>query len=106
MLASAAPQLGVLIPSARLRIADLVVLYVDDEAVNRNVGRRMLQHMGCRSVILEDGVEVEPALMAPGAHFDVLLLDIQMRQINGDVVCQHLRSRGYDDMPIIALTGT
>ena len=38
-------------------------------------------------------------------RFDALLLDIQMRDINGDEVCRSLTQAGFD-VPIIAMTGT
>jgi hypothetical protein len=44
------------------RLRGLRVLYVDDEDVNRNVGRRMLDRLGCTPLLLTDGSEVEPAL--------------------------------------------
>jgi CheY-like chemotaxis protein len=79
------------------------VLYVDDEDVNRNVGRRMLERLGCVPSLLVDGAEVEPALAA-GMQVDVLLLDIQMKEMNGDEVCKRLRQQGITS-PIIAVTG-
>ena len=84
-------------------LADRSVMYVDDEAVNRNIGRRMLRQLGCRVALFDDGVQVEPAVAT--SHFDVVLLDIQMRRLNGDVVCRALRAHGYDTLPIIAVTG-
>ena len=46
---------------------------------------------------------MEPALAA-GLQFDVLLLDIQMREMNGDVLCARLRAAG-DFRPMIPVTG-
>ncbi len=51
----------------------------------------------------QDGSQVEPALRG-GLAVDVLLLDIQMPVMNGDVLCQRLRSRG-DCRPLVAVTG-
>ena len=42
------------------------VLFVDDEAVNRNVAKRMLQRLGCTTMELCDGDEVEAALVHTG----------------------------------------
>ena len=84
------------------------MLYVDDETVNRNVGRRLLQKLGCGTVVVrEDGCEVQGCMEEAGREraFHVLMLDIQMRQVNGDVVCKSLRAQGVTDLPIIALTG-
>ena len=38
-------------------------------------------------------------------NVDALLLDIQMKEVNGDVVCSELRARG-DRRVIIAVTGS
>ena len=49
------------------------------------------------------------ALPSAGTHctppFDVLLLDIQMRRMNGDEVCRRLRTLGLS-LAIVATTGT
>jgi CheY-like chemotaxis protein len=46
---------------------------------------------------------VIPALEG-GLDADILLLDIQMKEVNGDIVCSELRARG-DCRPMIAVTG-
>ena len=48
----------------------LHVLFVDDEPVNRNVAKRMLQRLGCTTVELSDGDEVEAALVQSGQLFE------------------------------------
>ena len=45
-----------------------------------------------------------PALEG-GLKVDALLLDIQMKELNGDVVCSELRARG-DGRVVIAVTGS
>ncbi len=87
----------------RVLLAGKRVLYADDEAVNRAVGQRMLERLGCVPTVVTDGVEVVPAL-ADGAEVHAILLDIQMKTLDGDVVCRELRARG-ETRPIIALTG-
>jgi CheY-like chemotaxis protein len=51
----------------------------------------------------QDGSQVMPALEG-GLNVDALLLDIQMKELNGDVVCSELRARG-DGRVVIAVTG-
>jgi CheY-like chemotaxis protein len=61
----------------------------------------------CLSVQLampQDGSQVMPALEG-GLKVDALLLDIQMKELNGDVVCSELRARG-DGRVVIAVTGS
>ncbi len=54
-------------------------------------------------LLAQDGSLVCGALDG-GLDVDVILLDIQMKEMNGDVLCRALRSRG-DRRPIIAVTG-
>ena len=73
------------------------------------MGGRLLLKLGITAVtLLEDGCEVEAAMAEAAAlarPHHVLLLDIQMRQVNGDAVCRSLRAAGATRVPIIALTG-
>ena len=44
------------------RSLGLHVLLVDDENLNRRLGQRMLERLGCTCVPLEDGIDVLPVL--------------------------------------------
>jgi CheY-like chemotaxis protein len=80
----------------------LHVLVADDSAMNRRIAARVLRSLGCTCTLAEDGDEV-PAAVARET-FDVLLLDINMARVNGDVAAAALRMGGYAG-PIIAVTG-
>ena len=80
------------------------VLFVDDEHVNRRLGGRMLQRLGCTYTLVEDGEQVAPALGSAPVAFDAILMDIVMQQTDGAEVCRDLRDAGYI-LPIIAMTG-
>jgi uncharacterized protein YjfI (DUF2170 family) len=54
-------------------------------------------------VFRQDGSEVEPALEG-GLEVQLFLLDIQMKEMNGDVLCSRLRAKG-DLRVMIAVTG-
>ena len=87
----------------------LRILYADDETVNRKLMQRMLAKLGCDVTLLTDGDEVEAAFDEAGAGgqrpYDMLLLDIVMKRMSGDVVCRKLvRERGIAQ-PVIAVTG-
>jgi len=51
----------------------------------------------------QDGVEVQLA-MARGLEVDVILTDIQMQDMHGDLLCTRLRAAGMR-LPIVAVTG-
>lgn len=59
-------------------------------------------HPRC-AISVQDGSEVEPAFEG-GMDVDMLLLDIQMKTMNGDVLCSLLRAQG-DPRMMIAVTG-
>ena len=63
----------------------LAVLVVEDNAVNREVAKGLLQSLGCRVEAAADGLEaVEACARMP---YDVVLMDCQMpeaRRLRGD----------------------
>lgn len=67
------------------------VLIADDDPVNREVMRRLLEHQGHHLVEAADGHEALRLLEE--RPFDVLLLDILMPGLNGFEVLQRLRER-------------
>ena len=79
----------------------LDVLVVEDNAVNQLVMRRLLEKLGHRVVLAENGqVALERSAEKP---FDVVLMDCHMPVMDGFDATRHLRSRGYTG-PIYALT--
>lgn len=60
---------------------DLDVLLVDDKLVNRTVGRLLLEKLGCRVDLAEDGVEAFNKVIKK--NYDLVLMDIQMPRMNG-----------------------
>lgn len=64
--------------------------------------------------LLADGIDGEIEVFANGAGLlaamerspDVVLLDVEMRGMNGIETCRTLRERGYDDAQVIFVSGT
>jgi hypothetical protein len=81
--------------AVRLRIA-----IVDDAPLNRRIAERYARTLGHDSVLLSDGDEVAAAVAA--APVDVIMMDIRMARMDGDVACRTLRAGGYTG-PIIAV---
>eukprot|EP01138_Halocafeteria_seosinensis_P011239 gb/GECG01011481.1/.p1 GENE.gb/GECG01011481.1/~~gb/GECG01011481.1/.p1 ORF type:complete len:931 (+),score=102.08 gb/GECG01011481.1/:1-2793(+) len=89
------------------KLSGTYVLFVDDEKVNRRLGARMLNRLGCSYNLLEDGDEVMDALKAAEQQskpYSVIVIDIIMQRTDGAEVCRDLRASGVD-IPIIAMTG-
>jgi CheY-like chemotaxis protein len=74
---------------------------VDDNAINRLLGERLLVREGHSVRVSSDGVDALALLEA--GRFDVILMDVQMPTLDGLEVTRRLRARG-DRTPVIALT--
>lgn len=81
------------------------VLVVDDVRVNRLVAVAFLECWGVEAVQAGSGREALDLLLAGGARFDAVLMDIHMPDMNGHAATEALR-RHFDDrrLPVIACT--
>jgi len=80
------------------------ILLVDDNAVNRKLGKRFLNQMKIEVEIAVNGVEAFNK--ATTEHFDLVLMDLQMPELDGIAATRNIRASGSPgkDVPIIALT--
>ncbi len=82
------------------------VLLAEDNPVNCKVAARMLEKIGCRCDIAEDG---EQALQAVQLRaYDLVLMDCMMPVMDGFAATQAIRALGppFDQLPIYALTAS
>lgn len=80
------------------------VLYVEDDPMNRQVVRDMLQVAGASMVEAEDA---ETGLrLVESEHFDIVLMDIRMPGMDGLTAIQHLRRKDHPaaTLPVIVVT--
>ncbi len=83
------------------------VLLVEDNTINCKVAVKMLKSMSHEVVIAENGVEAVDAVQENPGKFDVILMDIQMPVMGGELATQLIRAlemTGPFHTPIIALT--
>jgi CheY-like chemotaxis protein len=66
------------------------VLVVDDEEPVRRFVDRVLREAGYKTALAGDGPEAIQVALGLG-HFDVLLTDVMMPQMNGDELARRLR---------------
>ncbi len=88
-----------------LLAAPVHVLLAEDNLVNQQVARKMLEGMGATFVVAADGFQVLQALEE--AAFEVVLMDCQMPGMDGFVATARIREREQargGHIPIIAMT--
>jgi hypothetical protein len=91
-------------PHDAANLAGRRVLLVDDNFINRQVGRLFLEGVDASVTEAKDGREAL-ALLA-GESFDVVLLDARMPVMDGPETIAAIRASGepWKDVPVIALT--
>jgi CheY-like chemotaxis protein/HPt (histidine-containing phosphotransfer) domain-containing protein len=83
-------------------------LLVEDNPVNQEVGRAMLENLGCRVETASNGVEAVDAVFK--RQYDIVFMDCQMPEMDGYEATRTIRDREKQEggrarrIPIIALT--
>jgi len=84
------------------------ILLVDDEELNRKLCERILIREGFSVFEAKNGKEaMELMAKSPSGHFDLIVMDIQMPEMNGYEATKRIRSMDREDakkIPIIALS--
>jgi signal transduction histidine kinase/CheY-like chemotaxis protein len=84
--------------------ANARVLLVEDNAVNRAIGLKMLRQLDLQIDCAKDGIEAVSA--CANEHYDLVLMDCQMPRLDGYEATKQIRASGspQSSVPIIALT--
>ncbi|MCA9706555.1 MAG: response regulator [Myxococcales bacterium] len=88
-------------PSGR---STATVLLVEDNAVNQKVARHMLEELGCRVDVAEDGLVALEKVRAE--RYDLVFMDVQMPRMDGLEATAELRRREGDGahQTVVAMT--
>ena len=85
------------------KVRGIRILLTDDNVINQQVGRELLERVGAVVDVADDGKQaIAKALQN---QYDIIFMDLHMPEIGGLEATQILRSmQSTKDMPIIAMT--
>ncbi|MBS1129268.1 MAG: response regulator [Proteobacteria bacterium] len=92
-------------PETRIKtqFAGARILLAEDEPINQEVSRELLEEAGLQVDIAVDGEEA--LLMVKHESYDLILMDIQMPKLNGIDATRAIRTLpGRKEVPILAMT--
>ncbi len=93
--------------AARISLAGVRVLVVEDVAINQLIATHTLEKLGATVSIASDGAKALEAMRrsTPATAFDVVLMDLQMPVLDGFEATKRLREDPrFHDVPIVAMT--
>ena len=97
------PQHKNVITTTPQKLKGARILLVEDNLLNQKVASKIMESIGLTIFIANNGKEA--ITMINKAHFDAVLMDIQMPQVDGYVATQIIRKNPQNsELPIIAMT--
>lgn len=83
-------------------IHDKHILVADDDLINLMIVQHALVNGGGKVQTVQTGTAA--IKMLEKQHFDLVLMDIQMPEMNGYEAAQYIRKHLHSDVPVIAMT--
>ncbi len=97
-----------LVPAETSELKNISILLAEDNDLNAEIATALLENMNFTIERAVDGIEcVDMVEKAEAGHFDVILMDIQMPNMNGFKATEHIRKlpdKAKANIPIIAMT--
>lgn len=80
------------------------ILLAEDNLVNQKLILKLLTKAGYPVSIANNGKEAVDMFSSEPDKYDIIMMDIQMPELNGLDSTKLLREKGFEDIPIIAMT--
>ena len=80
------------------------ILLAEDNPLNRKLAMSMLTKAGYQLDVVENGKEAVEKYTSDPDRYDLILMDIQMPEMDGREAASMIRDRGFNSVPIIAMT--
>jgi len=80
------------------------ILMAEDNPVNQKLILKLLTKAGYHVSIANNGKEAVDMFSSEPDKYDVIIMDVQMPELNGLDSTKYLREKGFEDVPIIAMT--
>jgi two-component system, sensor histidine kinase and response regulator len=80
------------------------ILLAEDNPVNQKLAVLILTKAGYQVEVVNNGRKAVDTFTAHPDHFDLILMDIQMPEMDGLAATKELRDRGFNTIPIVAMT--
>jgi signal transduction histidine kinase/CheY-like chemotaxis protein/ligand-binding sensor domain-containing protein len=80
------------------------ILLAEDNPINQKLANYLLTKAGYQVETANNGKEAVDLYQNSPDKFDIIFMDVQMPGMDGKEAARRLRSQGYHDIPIIALT--
>ena len=80
------------------------ILLAEDNLVNQKLAKLMLGKAGYQVEVADNGKHAVEKYTATPDAFDLIFMDVQMPEMDGKEATQAIRQKGFERVPIIAMT--
>ena len=92
-------------PTGRRRLQGLRLLLAEDNVINQQVARELLEREGAQVQVANHGADAVAAVQRAQPLFDAVLMDLQMPVMDGLSATREIRQKlGLASLPVIAMT--
>ena len=82
------------------------ILLAEDEPVSQKLAQMMLTRAGYQVTVVNNGREAVETFTASPKDYDLIFMDVQMPEMDGLDATRAIREKGFNRIPIVALTAS